>query len=283
MRRPLLLLLGLALGGCAWEPGQGFAVVEPTVRAAYEPLADRAASDGYQRLSSDYQVRMDSGSMRVSTIELISSASGPAGAFNPANPPPGYSLCHGGHCHRDDGALIPYEQVAADAGGGGGARAVVTLPVGEPMNLLDPETRAVDCRPECALPETQVAQGRWGVEALRLEGTVRDGRATPRFPGERRFRLDLTPATGSDEPVSVLDGTVELPSDRSTPPRAKLDLKLVLTAGLFDPVDWSKLKQDPDGVVDFNDPDPANAEARKALLERLARFSPEAEVTRGER
>ncbi|HYO56067.1 hypothetical protein [Archangium sp.] len=283
MRRPLLFLLGLALGGCAWEPGQGFAVVEPTVRAAYEPLSDRAASDGYQRLSSDYQVRVDSASMRVSTIELISSSSGSGGAFNPANPPPGYTLCHGGHCHREDGALIPYEQVAAEMGGGGGTSAVVTLPVGEPLNLLAPETRAVDCEPECALPETQVSQGRWGVELLRIEGTVRDGRVPPRIPGERRFRLDLTPTGSGDEPVAVLGGEVDLPSDRSHPPRAKLDLNLVLTAGLFDPVDWSTLKQDPGGVVDFNDSDPANAKARKALVERLARFSPEAEVTRGER
>jgi hypothetical protein len=280
MRKPLFLVLGLALGGCAWEPGQGFAVVEPTVRAAYEPLADRATPDGYQRLSSDYQVHVDSASLRLSDIELLASAGGPGGAFDPANPPPGYSLCHGGHCHRDDGALIPYEQIAAEMGGGGGSRAVVTLPVGEPMNLLEPEPRAVGCEPDCALPETQVSQGRWGIESLRFEGTVRDSRATPRFPGERRFELDLT-TTDSDAPVAVLDGTVDLPSDRSTPPQAKLDLELVLTAALFDAVDWSTLKQDPSGVVDFNDE--ANAEARKALLERLARFTPEAEVTRGNR
>lgn len=281
MRRSLLFLWSLTLGGCAWEPGQGFAVVEPTVRAAYEPLPERAADAGYQRLSSDYQVRVDSASMKVSGIELLASAGGSGGGFDPANPPPGYSLCHGGHCHRDDGALIPYEQVAAEMGGGGGSRTVVTLPVGEPLNLLAPETRAVGCEPGCALPQTQVSQGRWGVESLRFEGTVRDSRATPRFPGERRFILDLTPAADSDEPVVVLDGTVDLPSDRATPPDTKLDLDLVLTAALFDPVDWSTLKQNTDGVVDFNDS--ANAEARAALLERLARVSPEAEVTHGER
>jgi len=281
MRRLLLFLFCLAPGGCAWEPGQGFAVVEPTVRAIYEPLSDRAASDGYQRLSSDYQVRVDAASLRLSDIELLASAGGPGGGFDPARPPPGYTLCHGGHCHREDGALIPYEQVAAEMGGGGGSRVVVTLPVGEPLDLLAPETRAVGCAPGCALPNTQVSQGRWGIEALWFEGTVRDGRVPPRFPGERRFRLDLVPAPGSDAPVAVLDGAVELPSDRSHPPKAKLDLSLVLTAALFDAVDWSTLKQDTNGVVDFNDNDPANAKARAALIERLARFPPEAEVTRG--
>lgn len=280
MRRAFLLLSCLTLGGCTWEPGQGFAVVEPTVRAAYEPLADRAADNDYQRLSSDYQVRVTSASMRLSNIELIALAAGP-GSFNPASPPPGYSLCHGGHCHRDDGALIPYEQIIAEMGGGGGSSTVATLPVPEPLNLLAPETRPVECMPDCALPEANVSQDRWGVEALILEGTVRDGRATPRFPGERRFRWELTRAMNSEAPAAVLDGTMDLPSDRSTPPKAKLDLNLVLTAALFDPVDWSALQENTDGVVVINDD--VNAEVHAALLERLAAVSPEAEVTRGER
>ncbi|MCY1076930.1 hypothetical protein [Archangium lansingense] len=281
MRRTFLLLSCLSLGGCAWEPGQGFAVVEPTVRAAYESLADRSAADGYQRLASDYQVRVDTASMRLSGIELIAIASGSSGGFNPASPPPGYSLCHNGHCHRDDGALIPYEQIAAEMGGGGGASTVATLPVPEPLNLLAPEQRAVECTPDCALPETNVSRDRWGVEALHLEGTVRDGRATPRFQGERRFRWELTQATGSETPVTVLDGAMDLPSDRSTPPKAKLDLNLVLTAALFDAMDWSALPEGTNGVVDINKQ--VNADVHAALLERLASVSPEAEVTRGDR
>jgi hypothetical protein len=280
MRRELLLFSFLCLGGCAWDAGQGFAVVEPTVRAAYEPLPARDVGDRYQRLSSDYQVRVDSGSLRLSGIELIAlSAGGSGGTFNPASPPPGYSLCHGGHCHRDDGALIDYEQIIAEMGGGGGASTVVTLPVDAPFDLLAGETRAVGCTPDCALPNTQVSQGRWGVQALRLEGTVRDGRPTPRFTGERRFRLDLAPATGSDAPVAVFDGEVDLPSDRENPPETRLALDLALSAALFDPLDWGALVLGPDGVVDFT-PE-INAEARKVLLERLAQVSPEAEVTRG--
>lgn len=281
MRRTFLLLSCLGLGGCAWEPGQGFAVVEPTVRAAYAPLADRAAPDGYQQLSSNYQLRVDAASMRLSGIELIAIAGGSGGGFNPANPPPGYSLCHGGHCHRDDGALIPYEQIAAEMGGGGGSSTVATLPVAEPLNLLAPKTHAVECTPDCALPQANVSRGRWGIEELRIEGTVRDTRVSPRIPGERRFRWVLAPDTDSDAPAAVLDGAVDLPSDRSTPPRAKLDLKLVLTARLFDAVDWSTLDVGSDGVVELSDT--ANPGVHAALKERLATVSPEAEVTRGDR
>jgi hypothetical protein len=156
---------------------------------------------------------------------------------------------------------------------------VVTLPVSEPLDLLAPEARTVGCTPDCALPNTEVSQGRWGIGALVLEVTARDGRTPARFAGERHFRMDLSPAT-SDTPVAVLAGAVALPSDRSHPPRARLDLNLVLTAVLFDTVDWSALTAGPDGVVDFGDP--ANAGARTALLERLARFSPQAEVSRGD-
>ncbi|WP_257458532.1 hypothetical protein [Archangium lipolyticum] len=280
MRRSLFLLLGLALGGCAWEPGQGFAVVEPSMRVTYEPLSERATSDGYQRLSSDYQVRVDLAVMRMSGIELLASAGGGGGAFDPSNPPPGYSLCHGGHCHRDDGALIPYEQIAAEMGGGGGSRTVVTLPVAEPLDLLAPETRALSCSPRCALPEAQVSQGRWGVESLRLEGSVRDGRVPPRIADARRFRVDFVPDDQSDAPVAILSGELDLPSDRSTPPAAKLDLSLKLTAALFDPLDWSTLSQDQNGVVNITAS--THPEAYKALMERLARFSPEAEVTRAD-
>ncbi len=275
--RAFLLMGCLLAAGCAWGPGEGFAVVEPTVRATYALMPDRVVDGGYQRLSSSYQVRVDVASLRLEDIELLASAGGGGGgSFDPSNPPPGYSLCHGGHCHRDDGALIPYEQIEAELGGGGGASTVVTLPVEAPWNLLDEETRQVACEPDCELPPTTVSRGRWSVTALHLEGTVRDASVPPRFTGERRFRLDLRP---QEAPVALLEGDLDLPSDRHHAPRVALDLRLALTAALFDPVDWSTVSEDADGMVDLG----ANDPARTALLERLARFSPEAEVRREER
>ena len=273
MRTPLLLAGVFLLGGCAWAPGQGYAVVEPTVRVAYTPLAARDAGEGYQRLSSDYQVRLDSASLRLSSIELLASAAGSTGAgaaFDPARPPAGYTLCHGGHCHRTDGALIPYAQVAAELGGGGGASAVVTLTEDGPLDLLAPETRAMACAPECALPETQVSQGRWSVSTVRLTGTVRDARVPTRFSGERAFTVEFAPTTGSDTPVALLSSALDLASDRVTPPVAKLGLSLTLTPTLFDAVDWSALKAD--GTLSDKD--------RAALLERMAQLVPTAEISR---
>jgi hypothetical protein len=279
--RVRLLLPMLMLAGCAWGPGEGFAVLEPTVRAAYVPEASRDAGDGYQRLSSDYQVRVTAATMRLERIELIARAARVgSGRFDPARPPPGYSLCHGGHCHRDDGALIPYEDIEAELSGGANpVLPVASLPVGD-LDLLSPETRAVGCEPACELPRTEVSRGRWAVTALRLEGTVRDGRATPRFPGERPFRLELA-STSADTPVAVLDGALDVPSDRAHAPRVLLSLRLELTSRIFDGVDWAATTPGEDGLVDLDAQ--ANAPARTRLLESVVEVDPTAEVKREDR
>ena len=103
----LALLLG---AGCAFGDGEGFATVEPTVQATYALLRERDAGGGWQRLASDYQVRLAAGEASVSRIELLPAVGGGTGAaasFDPASPPPGFTLCHGGHCHAEDGRLVP--------------------------------------------------------------------------------------------------------------------------------------------------------------------------------
>lgn len=284
MRTRLLLPL-LLLAGCAWEPGEGFAVVEPTVRAGYTTLPSRDAGGGFQRLSSDFQVRVSAASLQLASIALLGSASGGGGGsttFDPANPPPGYSLCHGGHCHRDDGALIDYEDIQAELNGGGGSTAatIVTLPVGASVDLLAPETRTLQCQPDCELPRTSVTRGRWTVTGLSLQGTVRDSRQPPRLTGERPFRFVVAPAS-TPEPLLVMNGELDVPSDRENEPRVKLGLSLDVTPAVFDAVDWSATTVGADGVVDLNAPE--NEAAREALLAALLALQPTAEVQRDER
>ncbi|WP_224245183.1 hypothetical protein [Hyalangium gracile] len=278
MRAHLLLPLLLSTA-CAWEAGEGFAVLQPSLRAAYTPIAGRDAGDGYQRLSSDFQVRVMTARMRLERIELLGNAgaSGPT-TFDPSNPPPGYTICHNGHCDREDGALIPYDQVAAElAGGGAAATTVATLPVGE-LDLLAPETRELECQPDCELPRITVSSGRWTLTALRLEGTVRDGRAPPRFEGERPFRLELTQANPSAEPVAVLTAELDVPSDRANAPRVVMALGLELTPTVFDPVNWAAATPGPNGTVDLNASE--NAATRTRLLESFSELAPKVEVER---
>jgi hypothetical protein len=279
MRARLLFPLLLA-PGCAFDAGEGFAVLEPTVRAAYTSPASREAGDGYQRLSSDFQLRLTTARVRLEKIDLLgSSGGGGPTAFDPANPPPGYTICHNGHCDRDDGAQVSYEDVAAELGGGGAtATTVATLPVGE-LDLLAPETRAVECQPDCELPQTTVSNGRWTLTAVRLEGSVRDSRATPRFSGERPFRFEVTSASTQAEPAAVITGTLDVPSDRENAPRVLLDLTLELTPASFDAIDWAAASPGAGGVVDLN----TNTTTRTQLLKAISELAPKAEVKREDR
>jgi hypothetical protein len=279
MHARLLLFPVLLSTGCALDAGEGFAVLQPSLRAAYTSPTSREVGDGYQRLSSDFQIRLTTASLGLERIDLLGSAGGGGPtSFDPANPPPGYTICHNGHCDREDGAQVPYEEVEAELGGGGAAASTVaTLPVGV-LDLLAPETRTLECQPDCELPSTTVSNGRWTVTALRLLGTVRDSRATPRFPGERPFVLQLHPVAAQAEPVAVLTGTLDIPSDRAHAPRVLLDLTLELTPAIFDPVDWAAATPESDGTVDLNSQ--PNTATRTQLLKEISELAPQAEVKR---
>jgi hypothetical protein len=288
--RARLLIATLALSGCALDAGEGFAVLEPTVSARYTSLPGRDAGDGFQRLASDYQVRLDAAAVGLDHVALLtpgrSGGGGGGGTFDPANPPPGYSLCHNGHCHRDDGALVDYEDIQAELNGGGGSAptTVASLHVDDELDLLAPQTRAPACEPGCELPRTSVSRARWDVTTLRLRGVARDSRATPRFQGERPFRLDLAVPGGEGEeaePLLTLDGALDVPSDRENKPRVKLDLALVMTPALFDRLDWAAATPGPDGVVDLGAPQ--NDALRREMLEAVAEMEPQAEVRREDR
>jgi hypothetical protein len=276
-----LLLPLLLLAGCAWDAGEGFAMLEPSVRAWYEPEEDREVYPGFQALASNYQVFVTSAAIRLESIELIPRrvASG-SGRFDPSNPPPGYSLCHGGHCHRDDGALIPYEEIEAELGGGGAVtRPLITLPVGE-VNLLNWQIHTLACEPACELPRTELATGRWAITSLRLQGKVRDGLTTPRITGEQTFHLDIASPPGGS-PVAVLEGELDIPSDREHEPRVLLRLNLTIPSRIFDEVDWAAVQPAADGTLDLGTA--ANAEARADILQGLEAVQPTAEVKREER
>ncbi|MCP3101343.1 hypothetical protein LZ198_20935 [Myxococcus sp. K15C18031901] len=286
MKTRLLLPLML-LSGCALDSGEGFAVLEPTVQARYAPTQDRQTGDGFQRLSSDFQVRLDNAALGVSHVELLGGAgtSGPT-TFDPANPPPGYSLCHNGHCHRSDGALVDYADIEAELNGGGGSGAslVAALHVDGELDLVSSEPVAVECEPDCELPRTTLTRGVWEVTTVKLEGQVRDARVPARILA-RAFRLSLTSTGGGggheEEALFTVTGAVDVPSDREHEPRVKLALSLPVPSSIFDAVDWSTVVVDADGVADLGDS--RNEAARKGVLDALADLTPQAEVRRENR
>jgi hypothetical protein len=278
-RGALLLGVALAASGCTLSAGDWFADLRATFEAQYAPRADRDAGDGWQKLNTLYQVRMTRALVTIEDIQLQDLGGGSAGAaFDPAHPPPGYSLCHNGHCHRDDGALVPYDEIAAEIAGGGTAaiETVVSLPIGQ-SDLLVPARRDLACEPQCGLPEARVQRARATLVHVAFEGLVREGRLPARLTGEIPWRWEAALAADTGREPIHLDCAADLPADNAHPPNVRLDLTLEIGARLLDDVEWSALAADA-GVVDLAAV--ANAAGLDLVLHNLAESELSAAIQR---
>src|SRR5688572_4227131 len=145
----LVLLLGIGTLACTFEDGHGFSTVDrASLEARLEPGVARDLGNHTVLTDVGYQVHLDSATLEVDEValeELVGGGASGGTSFDPANPPPGYSLCHGGHCHADDGRLVEYAEIEAElAGGGARFSPVVTLPVDRGLDWLDGDAIALD-------------------------------------------------------------------------------------------------------------------------------------------
>lgn len=262
----------LLMSGCAWEEGEPFATVAPQLEARYTPLADREEGMGWQRLASSYEIRVDRLVIDAGALSLVSAGSDALG-FDPANPPPGYSLCHGGHCHSDDGRLVPYEEIAAELGQGSGASEVMFFAIGA-VDLTEGISRSLACEPSCELPLSYVRSALMDLTHITAEGMVRDGRQDPRI-AERPWRFEVGQA---GDLALTLRGTLDLPADRGHDPDVDLVTTIEATSALFDKVAWTELAvpQGNDEAYDLA----ADEAARLELLEAFAAMELQFDVNR---
>ena len=102
--RASALLASLLASSCTLFGGQPWGFADVELQVAFAPEESRRTDDGWLLTSSDFAYELSDFSVDVAAVRLRISndAAGGGGAFDPANPPPGYSLCHQGHCHRDD-------------------------------------------------------------------------------------------------------------------------------------------------------------------------------------
>jgi hypothetical protein len=271
----LLLATALATGGCASGPGGPFATVDGVIASEYAVPLDRALPDGWAKLATDYQLRITSARIGVVDAELRARTGGGGGSgatFDPANPPPGYSLCHAGHCHRDDGALVPYEDIQAELDAGGPTlNTIVRFPVGAELQALPGEERPLQCEGSCDLGLITLTEIRSTVSLLSLEGLVRDLRAPPRISGEVPFVLFADRA--------VLRTGVRILADRSHPPHIALRIRVEPSPEHFDALDWGALARSA-GVINFSLP--ANEESLDEVVDAFASSAMAVDVQRSE-
>lgn len=274
MIRALPALAAVMLAGCTFQPGTAFGTLEgATLEARFQPKASRLDESGRLITNTGYRLRIDS--LRLVPRQLdFQSTSGRAasgGSFDPANPPPGYSLCHGGHCHRDDGALIDYADIEAELSGGSLKTAtVLSLPTAVAFNLLGGSEKVAlsECKPGCQLDRGTWSKAVLSFSTLTASGSVEDPTTFDRLGGKSRtWSLTLSP-----EPLSR---TIDVSIDRDQGERLSVAAALTLSEELWDKLDFRTLAASPGTIVLEQD-----SAARAQLTENLAKSRLDVTVTR---
>jgi hypothetical protein len=277
--------LTAALPGCAFSEGEAYGVLDASLEAGYERLDERARGDGFEATSADFEVKIDTLTLGVDSLSLVLGALGDGPiTFDPANPPEGYSLCHNGHCHNSDGALVDYATIEAEQSAAAGSSSVTLS--GGTSDILAGAPLALSCgdEAECILGEGRVSLLELRFHELALSGEVRDGRppALARFEGTRAFAatVDLL-HDGAGEPSP---GEKRLPADLplsdDEPPRITLVLSLTATAALLDGVDFAALVTAGSGDDIALDEPAAQAAAAARILQNFAEVDIQVTVVR---
>lgn len=242
---------------CTFAPGAGFGdLAEASLSAALVPGAARDLGGGEVLTQAGYAVRVDTFELDLGDLSLLALSGGGSTSFDPANPPEGYTLCHGGHCHADDGSLVDYADIEAELAGGTAAfQAVVTLPVAATADLVGGATFDLDTSAWHQLPAGDVSKLEIGASAVRIEGIVRrhpdDGWSAP-------LTVDL--------PLAGALGTgFDLPLARGEDPTISLGVAVEPDGTLFDALEFSALEGDEGVVLDSLDDEAGAALAATVL------------------
>jgi hypothetical protein len=248
-----LLLAAMLSSGCALTPGSGFATLTsaPLV-VSFAPGEGRLDATGRLKTDLGYRLTLNTLALTIDKLAFQSTSTKPGSSanstiFDPAKPPAGYTLCHGGHCHRQDGALVDYADVQAELAGGGTAtlQDALTLPVGRSLNLLSlqPADLPMLCAQGCQLDQATWNRAELRFGKLEASGTVVDDTPDQRLgtTGSRSWRLSWTPP--------ALGKALSTTISRKSPAILKPSVTLSVSDQLFDRIDWATLPPQPQPIV----------------------------------
>jgi len=240
--------LALVLASCTFQPGVAFGTLaSATLAAGFEPAASRLDAEGRIKTDGGYRIRVTSLTLvpRQLDFQSTSGKAATGGSFDPANPPEGYSNCHGGHCHRDDGALVDYADIEAELSGGTvTTRTALSLPVETPFDLLAGTATASLA---ASKPGYHLDRGTWNkaslqVASLSASGTVEDPSTFNRLGGQTRsWSFTLTPA--------AFTKAIAVTIDRDRAERLDVAAHLAVTEKLWDAIDFQTLAATAGAIV----------------------------------
>lgn len=211
--RPLFFSSVLFLSACAFQPGNPWGWIEAEISTA--------------PIRSSGEVALDSSTVHLGEIRLLTpgTAGGEAIAdFDPANPPPGYTLCHNGHCHTEDGRIVDYEDIIVPGSSAAEPRAVVVASI--EADLHSPAS--VHREDLKIIEQTSLSQAEVIVERLSLEGVLED------HEDSRPLHITLNLAA-----LTFL-APIQLEVGRDQPEFQELHLRLDWPDELFEGLDFSE-------------------------------------------
>lgn len=227
------LALVASLAGCAFEDGEPWARADFSVEVEFDEAGRR--DDGRLKTVRNYAVALDEVRVVLGAMSVVAGAAD-AVSFDPADPPEGYSLCHNGHCHSDDGRLVDYDEIRADEGGEGGVEVTSTLLRSVPLQTAPTTIEGDDCGGACDLPRGAITSGRILIREVTLVGTAHDTLAEPRLPEDGvDFELSWPVEIELQAPASAVVGN-GLEGD------VRVDGDLVISAQILDEIDFSNLE-----------------------------------------
>jgi len=238
----LVLALGAAVSGCTLVGGEPWGEVALSGEVRFTPPDTRFGEDGMFYTSKDYALDLTTLRLTPLSVDIeLDSADGAEGAasFDPANPPAGYSLCHNGHCHADDGRLVDYEDIVLEGEAGGSSFRVERAASGV-LDLLREERHALllsPCDAECELPRSAFTSSAVTVGRLEVEALVVDRRPpeTARLHENGVFvRIDTTM---NERLADVINGAI----DDTSAPNVDVLVKLRVPTTLLDGIDFGAL------------------------------------------
>ncbi|MCO4762085.1 MAG: hypothetical protein KC502_11310 [Myxococcales bacterium] len=235
--------------GCALDDGRAWGELELAAAVGFSPSPDRLSPAGELLTVQNEAVHIDKMVVHVERLAARWAPTTAKVAFDPANPPPGYSLCHSGHCHKDDGTLPTYDQIKAELAQGTGGGLSVTWVASGAADGVDvakgsKTVATASCAPSCFMERGALTQWTAVVSSVAIQGRARStakgaSGVLPWRPFELQIDKDL-----------VIVGAANVPFDRDHDPSAKVALQMDLPPSLLDDIVFEPLLQVPAGSDD---------------------------------
>ena len=238
----IIPLIFSSFSGCAFSDGEPWGQAEFHLTGSFD-FSERQDEQARLKTTTNYALEIDVLEVTFDSLSLAMRQGERTLSFDPSEPPVGYSLCHNGHCHSDDGRLVSYEDIAAELAGSGESGFSVHLPLEGSfvLNSIPSEfTGAWSCSDQC-----QLQRGHLNLVTLQVHSLTIRGRVYDRQEGDYRRLPESGIALSLTIPLNLsFERIIEGVVDRVEPVGVGIHVYFELTNKLFDSINWVDFVED---------------------------------------